>query len=180
MPSTSLPPLPRVARYRSSLVRSGSSAHPWSYLTIPPSEPSRLRGFAEVQALTRDLLALGLVQTALVQCRHDRSMVGVLVDPPHEVSLGIGAFIPPVLPAPAVLVVEVAAKVSPITADDVDGLRSLRTILRRQQIELIDVVRTDGDVVVSLTIAGEATDPWRVPRSDPARNTPRGAIRPWS
>lgn len=161
MPSTSLPPLPRVARYRSSLVRSGTSVRPWSYLAVPRSDPSRLTGFAEVQAIVRDLLALGVEHTALVQCRHDRSLVGVLLDPPHDVSLRIGTFAAPVLPAPTVLVVEVAARLAAVRSDDIDGVHSLRTIYDRQSIELLDVVRTDGDVVLSLSIAGRLVSPWQ-------------------
>ncbi|MFZ9482468.1 MAG: hypothetical protein ACO3AV_06185 [Ilumatobacteraceae bacterium] len=160
-PTSSLPPLPRVARYRSSLTRAGSVDHPWSYLSVPSGDTTRLGGFAEVQALARDVVTLGARHTAVVQCRPDLSIVGVLLDPPHEVSLRIAAAPRPVLQAPAVVVVEVTTRPRVVGPDDLEGLHAVRSILQRQNVGLLDVVRTDGDVVISLSIAGGLTDPWR-------------------
>lgn len=174
-PTSSLPPLPRVARYRSSLVRSGTAHRPWSYLSVPHDDRTRLGGFAEVQALARDVVTLGARHTALVQCRPDRSIVGILIDPPHEVSLWMAsAATPPVSPAFEIVAVEVASRIGPVTNSDLDGVRALRTILRRQGIELIDVIRTDGDMVISLSIAGGLTDPWRSPASTLLAGDPHG------
>ena len=160
-PTSSLPPLPRVARYRSSLIRTGSVDRPWSYLVVPRSDTTRLGGFAEVQALARDVATLGARHTAVVQCRPDLSIVGILLDPPHEVSLRIAVAPRPVLPAPTVLVVEVTSRVRAVCHDDLEGLHAVRAIMRRQNVDLLDVVRTDGDLVISLSIAGGLVDPWR-------------------
>jgi len=161
-PTSSLPPLPRGARYRSSLIRTGTPTQPWSYLPVPRSDRSRLGGFAEVQALARDVVTLGVRHTALVQCRPDRTIVGVVLDPPHEVSLRIAVIATPgALEAPEIVVVEVSGRLTPVVDTDLDGLAALRSIMRRQGLRLVDVVRTDGDLVISLSIAGGLADPWR-------------------
>ena len=174
-PTSSLPPLPRVARYRSSLIRTGTPTQPWSYLPVPRSDRSRLGGFAEVQALARDVVTLGVRHTALVQCHSDRTIVGVVLDPPHEVSLRIASIAaPPVLAAPEIVVVEVSGRLTPVANTDLDGLAALRSIMRRQGLRLVDVVRTDGDLVISLSIAGGLTDPWRSPASTLPAGAPHG------
>ncbi|MFM7685062.1 MAG: hypothetical protein ACKPDI_03935 [Actinomycetota bacterium] len=154
----------RLPRRRQPSHRLSANDHEFSVLVPPPDEPILVPSFREAVMLAMDIRELPVQHEALLLLDERRHVAGLLLDPPAEVGLLIGAVLPDDCDLRFSQTIDIVLRdtVAPGPPDDHDreGFEALRRIHLAQGLLLMDVLITDGDNVRSMAIACEPEPIW--------------------
>lgn len=139
-------------------------SEPFAVWLPDPDDPVAIENFGDAASLAFDLLELPVEREMLVLLDERRTITAVVVDPPPPVGVFIGRCEIPGLEVPfcqtlsLVLVDRVVE--GPPTEDDRRGYLSLRRLHVLQGLQLLDIIRVDGERVQSLAIACDPDPIW--------------------
>lgn len=157
---------PRSRTRRNSMPLEFES-EPFAVWLPDPDDPVSVENFGDAASLAFDLLELPAEREMLVLLDERRTITAVVVDPPPPVGVFIGRCEIPGLEVPfcqtlsLVLVDRVVE--GPPTEDDRRGYLALRRFHVLQGLQLLDIIRVDGERVQSLAIACDPDPIWFEP-----------------
>ncbi len=161
----SFAPRLRLPRRRQPMLTLHSCEHEW-YIYVPdPESPLSVTAFGDAVSLALDIGdLLPARHEVVVLLDEQRQISGMLLDPPAEVGLFVGACTPPGLEAPfcqtLTIVLRDHVPTGPPDEHDTRGYHALRRIHMAQGLQLLDVLVSDGDAVRSLAIGCDPDPIW--------------------
>ena len=161
----SFAPRLRLPRRRQPMLTLHSCEHEW-YIYVPdPEAPLSVTAFGDAVSLALDIGdLLPARHEVVVLLDEHRQISGMLLDPPAEVGLFVGACTPPGLEAPfcqtLTIVLRDRVPTGPPDTHDVRGYHALRRIHMAQGLQLLDVLVSDGEAVRSLAIGCDPDPIW--------------------
>jgi hypothetical protein len=154
----------RLPRRRQPSHRLSANDREFSVLVPPADDSIVIPSFREAVMLAMDIRELPVQHEALVLLDERRHVAGLLLDPPAEVGLLIGAVLPDDCTIDFCQTIDIVLRdtVAPGPPDDHDrdGFEALRRIHLAQGLLLMDVLMTDGDNVRSMAIACDPEPVW--------------------
>ena len=154
----------RLPRRRQPSLRFATDVHEWAILLPDPDRHLSIVDFREAVMLALDIHEFPVQHEALVLLDERRVVTAMLLDPPAEVGLFIGAALPPGLEAPFCqtldIVLDRQVKAGPPDERDRQCFNALRRAHMAQGLLLMDVLFTDGDNVRSLAIGCDPDPIW--------------------